>query len=129
MRFAALVGANVMVSIYVGVTDGDWFRFLAQRPDITEVDFWQPVDTRRFGALASGELFLFKLKAPDHFIAGGGLFVTANAYPTSLAWAHLARGTGLPVYTSYDIASAGSAGRFEISHSTRRAIPRSDAAF
>ena len=76
-----------MVSLCVGVTDGDWFRFLSQRPDITEVNLWQPVDTRRFAALAPGELFLFKLKAPDNFIAGGGLFVSANAYPTSLAWA------------------------------------------
>ena len=74
-----------MVAIYVGVTDGDWFRFVSQRPDITEVNLWQPVNTRRFGALIPGELFLFKLKAPDHFIAGGGLFVAANAYPTSLA--------------------------------------------
>jgi putative restriction endonuclease len=84
-----------MVSIYVGVTDGDWFRFLSRRPGITEVNFWQPVDTRRFGALIPGELFLFKLKAPDHFIAGGGLFVTANAYPTSLAWAAFGEGNGV----------------------------------
>ena len=84
-----------MVAIYVGVTDGDWFRFLSRRPDITEVNFWQPVDTRRFGALIPGELFLFKLKAPDHFIAGGGLFVTANAYPTSLAWAAFGEGNGV----------------------------------
>ena len=59
-----------MVAMYVGVTDGDWFRFLSQRPDITEVNFWQPVDTRRFGALTPGELFLFKLKAPNNFIVG-----------------------------------------------------------
>ena len=84
-----------MVSIYIGVTDGDWFRFLAQRPDIREVNFWQPVDTRRFGALTPGELFLFKLKAPDHFIAGGGLYVSANAYPTSLAWAAFGEGNGV----------------------------------
>jgi putative restriction endonuclease len=84
-----------MVSIYVGVTDGDWFRFLTQRPDIREVNFWQPVDTRRFGALTPGELFLFKLKAPDHFIAGGGLYVSANAYPTSLAWAAFSEGNGV----------------------------------
>ena len=58
-----------MVSIYVGVTDGDWFRFLAQRPDIREVNFWQPVDTRRFGALTPGELFLFNrmsIRAPPY---------------------------------------------------------------
>jgi putative restriction endonuclease len=84
-----------MVAIYVGVTDGDWYSFLAWRPDITEVNFWQPVDTRRFGALRPGELFLFKLKAPNHFIAGGGLFVGANAYPTSLAWAAFGEGDGV----------------------------------
>lgn len=27
---------------YVGVTDGDWYRFLAERPEISEVNFWQP---------------------------------------------------------------------------------------
>ena len=84
-----------MVAMYVGVTDGDWFRFLSQRPDIREANFWQPVDTRRFVALIPGELFLFKLKAPDHFIAGGGLFVSANAYPTSLAWAAFGEGNGV----------------------------------
>jgi putative restriction endonuclease len=50
------------------------------------------------GALAPsipGELFLYKLKAPDHFIAGGGLFVAANAYPTSLAWAAFGEGNGV----------------------------------
>lgn len=81
--------------MYVGVTDGDWFRFLSQRPDLIEVNFWQPVDTRRFGALTPGELFLFKLKAPEHFIAGGGVFVSANAYPTSLAWAAFGEGNGV----------------------------------
>jgi putative restriction endonuclease len=74
-----------MVALYVGVTDRDWYQLLSQRPDIREVNFWQPVDTRRFAALAPGELFLFKLKAPDNLIAGGGLFVSANAYPTSPA--------------------------------------------
>jgi hypothetical protein len=44
-----------MISIYVGVTDGG-VRFLSQRPDIPEVNFWQPIDTRRFGALAPREL-------------------------------------------------------------------------
>ena len=27
---------------FVGVTDFDWFRFLAGRPDIDELNFWQP---------------------------------------------------------------------------------------
>ncbi len=27
---------------FVGVTDNDWFAFLAQQPEIDEVNFWQP---------------------------------------------------------------------------------------
>ncbi len=27
---------------FVGVTDNDWFAFLAQQPRIDEVNFWQP---------------------------------------------------------------------------------------
>lgn len=27
---------------FVGVTDGDWFRFLRARPELDEVNFWQP---------------------------------------------------------------------------------------
>jgi len=27
---------------FVGITDNDWFAFLAQQPDIDEVNFWQP---------------------------------------------------------------------------------------
>lgn len=30
---------------FVGVTDNDWFAFLAQQPDIDEVNFWQPGGT------------------------------------------------------------------------------------
>jgi hypothetical protein len=29
---------------YVGVTDGDWYRFLAARPGLREVNFWPSVD-------------------------------------------------------------------------------------
>src|SRR5436190_1476722 len=27
---------------YVGVTDRDWYRFLLARPELDEVNFWQP---------------------------------------------------------------------------------------
>ncbi len=27
---------------WVGITDWDWFRFLAAKPDLAEVNFWQP---------------------------------------------------------------------------------------
>lgn len=71
---------------FVGITDFDWFRFLASRPEIDEVDFWQPSGGVEFKALQPGELFLFKLHAPQNFIVGGGLFAHWSALPVSLAW-------------------------------------------
>jgi putative restriction endonuclease len=71
---------------FVGVTDYDWFRFLAARPDIDEVNFWQPSGEAAFKALQPGDLFLFKLHAPRHFIAGGGVFAHWSPLPVSLAW-------------------------------------------
>jgi putative restriction endonuclease len=71
--------------LWVGVTDKDWFEFLAKRsPD--EVNFWQPSGNREFRALQPGELFLFKLHAPLNFIVGGGTFVRYSKLPASLAW-------------------------------------------
>ena len=58
----------------IGVTDTDWFAFLAQQPGIDEVNFWQPGGTGRFRALEPGEPFLFKLHAPYNYIVGGGFF-------------------------------------------------------
>lgn len=70
---------------YIGITDGDWFSFLAARkPD--EVNFWQPSGSRAFRRLAPGELFLFKLHSPQNFIVGGGLFAHFSILPVSLAW-------------------------------------------
>jgi putative restriction endonuclease len=71
---------------YVGITDKDWFGFLASRPEVSEVNFWKPGGGQRFSALSPGELFLFKLHSPDDFIVGGGLFAHFSALPVSLAW-------------------------------------------
>jgi putative restriction endonuclease len=71
---------------FVGVTDYDWFRFLAARPDIDEVNFWQPTSRRLAATLKPGDLFLFKLHAPNHAIAGGGFFAHWTPLPVSLAW-------------------------------------------
>ena len=79
---------------WVGVTDWDWYRFLAGQPDIEEVNFWQPGGTRSFTSLASGELFLFKLKSPRNVIAGGGFFVHSTLLPLSLAWDTFGVGNG-----------------------------------
>jgi putative restriction endonuclease len=71
---------------FVGVTDYNWYDFLSARPDIDEVNFWQPSGGREFKALQPGELFLFKLHSPRNFIVGGGVFAHWSSLPVSLAW-------------------------------------------
>lgn len=74
-----------MVHIYVGITDRSWFDTLSvERPD--EVNFWQPSGHRNFRAISVGELFLFKLHAPEDFIVGGGVFSHSSNIPLSIAW-------------------------------------------
>jgi len=74
------------VKAFAAITDGDWFRFLQSQRELEEVNFWQPRGNRRFTALTSGQPFLFKLHAPDNFIAGGGFFAHSSLLPVSLAW-------------------------------------------
>lgn len=73
------------VRLIVAVTDGDWFTHLRRKRDLAEVNFWAP-SSGSFKALEPGELFLFKLHAPNNFIVGGGVFAYANVLPCSLAW-------------------------------------------
>lgn len=86
--------------LFVGVTDGDWFRQLSQsRPD--EVNFWKPGERGSFAALAPGELFLFKLHAPENFIVGGGHFVRFSRLPISLAWAAFGEKNGVETLDAF----------------------------
>lgn len=72
------------MKLYVGVTDVQWFRFLAERqPD--EVNFWRP-SMVAFRVLEPGAPFLFKLRSPYNAIAGGGFFVRYTTLPLSLVW-------------------------------------------
>src|SRR5712691_8064330 len=71
---------------WVAVTDNEWYRFLRARPNLDEVNFWQPGGTRLFRTLTVGQPFLFKLHAPENFIVGGGFFVHPSLLPVSLAW-------------------------------------------
>jgi putative restriction endonuclease len=72
---------------FVGVTDNDWFAFLAQQPGIDEVKFWQPGGRSQFKSLQPGEPFVFKLHKPyERYIAGGGFFAHHTSLPISLAW-------------------------------------------
>jgi putative restriction endonuclease len=73
------------VKAFVAVTDNEWFRFLAALTGADEVNFWQP-SARTFRVLQPGEPLLFKLHAPENFIAGGGFFVRWSPLPYSMAW-------------------------------------------
>lgn len=81
---------------YVGVTDGEWYRFLAAR-DATEVNFWQPSGGRRFGAVERGAPFLFKTHYGDEVsnqIVGVGFFSGSVPLPVSRAWEIFGEGNG-----------------------------------
>ncbi|WP_234009275.1 HNH endonuclease [Deinococcus sp. NW-56] len=59
------------------------------------MNFWRP-SGQGFGALGEGELFLFKLHAPHHFIVGGGFFARAVRLPLTLAWDAFREANGVP---------------------------------
>jgi hypothetical protein len=42
------------VRSFVGVTDEDWYRFLAASPELTEANFWRPSGNHAFRALTPG---------------------------------------------------------------------------
>ena len=86
------------VRAYVGVTDGDWFRFVAGR-GLEEVNFWQPSGGRGFQALQPGELFLFKTHYRDRVsnqIVGGGFFLDHVVLTLREAWQFFGEGNGAP---------------------------------
>lgn len=87
-----------IVKAFVGVTDQDWYDYLRARPDLDEVNFWQPGGAQEFHALGRGEPFLFKLKFPNNFIVGGGFFSHFSFLPVSLAWAAFGEKNGAPTF-------------------------------
>lgn len=85
--------------MYLGVTDSNWFHYLAQRqPD--EVNFWKP-GGGGFRALPEAGLFLFKLKKPHNAIAGGGFFLRFTRLPVTLAWEAFGDKNGAPTMESF----------------------------
>jgi putative restriction endonuclease len=86
------------VRAWVAVTDADWYRFLSQRPELDEVNFWQPGGYRAFGVLSPGEPFLFKLHHPENAIVGGGFFVHSSLLPASMAWEAFGEKNGASSY-------------------------------
>jgi putative restriction endonuclease len=72
------------MKLYLGVTDNNWFNFLAQEKR-ENVNFWQPGGNMRFRALSPNEPFLFKLKKANA-IGGIGFFSSHTFLPLSMAW-------------------------------------------
>jgi putative restriction endonuclease len=87
----------VPLKLFVGITDRDWYELLRRQPELDEVNFWAPGGTP-FRALSAGELFLFKLHAPDHFIVGGGIFTHDTLLPCSLAWEAFGQANGASTF-------------------------------
>jgi len=83
------------VKAYVGVTDGDWYRFLAARPSLAEVNFWRPGGGREFRVLTPGEPFFFKTHYPDNRVVGGGFYSGFAQLPISTAWELFAEANGV----------------------------------
>lgn len=86
--------------LYVGVTDSGWFgRLSAAKPD--EANFWKPSGGPDQSRLKRGELFLFKLHAPQNFIVGGGYFVQFSKLPVSLAWQAFGEKNGVGSFAEF----------------------------
>ena len=85
---------HLAVRTYVGVTDGDWYRYLAaHRTD--EVNFWRPGGGSAFRALMIGEPFFFKSHYQDgNRIVGGGFYSGFAALRLSEAWQFYGQANG-----------------------------------
>src|SRR5436190_1149761 len=85
-RLSHRSGRMHRVEAYVAVTDGDWYRFLARRPDLDEVNFWRPGGGRGFHRIAIGEPFFFKTHHPHNRVVGGGFYSAFAPLQVSEAW-------------------------------------------
>lgn len=85
---------------WIGITDWEWFQFLASRPGLPEVNSWQPGGKQAFARLRPLELLIFKLHSPRNFIVGGGVFAHATRVPISLAWESFGRANGAEDFAS-----------------------------
>lgn len=87
------MNADALRKGFIALTDPDWYSFLESQPRLDEVNFWQP-RPGGFKALASGDPFLFKLRAPFKAICGFGFFQRYEVLPAWLAWDCFQRGNG-----------------------------------
>jgi len=82
------------VRAFVGVTDSSWYHFLRARPDLNEVNFWRP-SGQGFGALSSGEPFIFKTHRPNDRLVGGGFLSGSTKLRLSEAWDFFGEANGV----------------------------------
>ena len=78
-----------MTQPFIANTDKRWFDFLSIQSGgraLDEVNFWQPRATRPMKAMQPGEPVFFRLKSPDHAIAGFGFFAHFQVVPVEDAW-------------------------------------------
>ncbi|PRX57366.1 HNH endonuclease [Flagellimonas meridianipacifica] len=88
------------MKFYLGVTDNEWFSFLAQRSN-EDINFWQPSGNTNFKAIESGAPFLFKLKYPANAIGGIGFFSSSSILPLDVAWDVFKQRNGLDSYFEF----------------------------
>lgn len=81
--------------LYIAVTDNDWFALHASKTAVDEVNFWRPSPEATLKALLPGELLLFKLHAPDNYIAGGGFFTRFLQLPLNMVWDTFGQANGV----------------------------------
>ncbi len=81
------LGHNAVMRGYVAVTDSEWYRFLAERPEIAdaEVNFWRP-GGGPLRTLTVGEPFFFKTHSPHNRVVGGGFYSGFATLRISEAW-------------------------------------------
>jgi putative restriction endonuclease len=94
MAPASLIMDTRDMKAYVGVTDGEWYRFLAARPALNEVNFWRPSGEREFRVLTPGEPFFFKTHHPHNRVVGGGFYSGFAQLRISEAWELFGDGNG-----------------------------------
>lgn len=83
---------------WVGLTDRDWYAFLAAQPAVEEVNFWQP-SAKIPVRLSVGEPFLFKLhERHGGQIVGGAFFAHYTVLPATIAWEVFGTMNGAPSF-------------------------------
>lgn len=95
------------VEYWVANTDLEWFRYLADRAPVDEVNFWSPSVTRP-KRLPQGAPWIFKLANRNGGqIVGGAFFATFSAITPRFAWDAFGDLNGAPDYPSFLRAISG----------------------